>query len=99
MSGQRRNQTINRRPLTRSNTTGWQRGTRGRSLDLATGRGGHMITSNDTSGSGLSENQSFCGMCNLITTENAIGCDKCDLWFHPEPRCTGLKATLIACIM
>ena len=39
----------------------------------------------------------FCGMCNSTdpVSDEGIGCDKCDLWFHPDPSCTGLNQQAI----
>ena len=48
---------------------------------------------NSTSDSGT-----LCGLCNIEVSTDAIGCDKCPLWFHPTSQCTGLQAETIAVI-
>ena len=36
-----------------------------------------------------------CGTCVSAVGGDAIGCDSCNLWFHPTTMCTGLKTTTI----
>ena len=40
----------------------------------------------------------LCGTCNCNAApvdNNGIGCDRCDLWFHPTPECTGLTTPVL----
>ena len=39
-----------------------------------------------------------CGLCNLQTGDDAIGCDRCSIWFHPKTDCTGLSSNAISII-
>ena len=32
----------------------------------------------------------LCGMCNICVDNEAIGCDTCSKWYHPNPTCVGL---------
>ena len=38
----------------------------------------------------------LCGTCNGITRLDAIGCDRCNRWFHPSSMCMGISEVLIA---
>ena len=37
----------------------------------------------------------MCGTCTAPVGDEAIGCDRCDGWFHPQSMCMGLPAPLI----
>ena len=37
----------------------------------------------------------MCGTCTAPVGDEAIGCDKCVGWFHPQSMCMGLPAPLI----
>ena len=36
-----------------------------------------------------------CGMCSALTDHNCIGCDHCELWFHPTSICMSLPPDVI----
>ena len=40
----------------------------------------------------------ICGMCSFPTQSDAIGCDTCDKWYHPNPTCVGLPVSVITSI-
>lgn len=36
-----------------------------------------------------------CGLCSSVCGDDAIGCDRCASWFHPQPLCLGLPDDLV----
>ena len=69
------------------------------------GRGGTgHIVGGSVPGVGLSQSDDsgshdtggdLCGQCEGMTDDGAIGCDDCDLWFHPTVLCMGLPLAAI----
>ena len=47
----------------------------------------------------VSEEEEICGFCKDRVDENPIGCDKCSLWYHSKPLCTGLRELTIRAIL
>ena len=37
----------------------------------------------------------LCGTCNTPTRMDAIGCDRCETWFHPSSMCLGLPDEVV----
>lgn len=50
-------------------------------------------------GSGSVNDVSPCGICSSDSGTYATGCDKCSLWFHPRPKCTGISENSIKIMM
>lgn len=42
-----------------------------------------------------SSSSDSCGTCNLLCGNDAVGCDKCYVWFHPSSMCLGLPEQLV----
>ena len=40
----------------------------------------------------------LCGTCDADVSDKAIGCDKCDTWFHDSEMCTGLPQDVLKAI-
>ena len=40
----------------------------------------------------------ICGTCSMLTDADAIGCDHCQVWYHPVPLCMGLPEEVIQTI-
>ena len=40
-----------------------------------------------------------CGTCNIVTGLDAVGCDRCNRWFHPTSMCMGINDVLISGIL
>lgn len=36
-----------------------------------------------------------CGLCNVVVGSDAVGCDRCDRWFHPSVLCMGIPESVI----
>ena len=47
----------------------------------------------------MSEDDETCGFCEERIDANPIGCDRCSLWYHPKPLCTGLRELTISAIL
>ena len=41
----------------------------------------------------------LCGTCKFLVSDDAIGCDRCEGWFHPASMCLGLLANVITNIL
>ena len=40
-----------------------------------------------------------CGTCDVLVGDDAIGCDRCESWFHPKTLCLGLSDIVIQTIV
>ena len=71
----------------------------GRGAGRGAGSGQSSITNSSVSENPISNaNNHSCGLCNALTSSDAIGCDRCPKWFHPNSQCTGLKAATVTAI-
>ena len=71
----------------------------GRSIEPAPRRSARNNTSRVTRSGSTSP--TICGTCSSSAApvgDSGLGCDRCDLWFHPTPHCTGLTASALDCI-
>ena len=74
------------------------RGGRGRGR----GRGGAGVRQSDSvtgplnSAVDCGEN---CGTCDVLVGDDAVGCDRCESWFHPKTLCLGLSDAVIQTIV
>ena len=73
------------------NLRGRGRGSHGgggrRGFSSATGE--HNVSSDD---------YTSCGLCDTVVGEDGVGCDRCEVWYHPTTQCTGLRDQAIQCI-
>lgn len=82
---------------------------RGRSRGRGRGRGFPALSassptpvlSNNTPSTNIANSSDpvICGTCSFPTGDDAIGCDRCDGWFHPGAMCLGLPEQSIADII
>ena len=71
----------------------------GQSIQSAPRRSARNNTSRVTRSGSTSP--TICGTCSSSAApvgDSGLGCDRCDLWFHPTPHCTGLTASALDCI-
>ncbi len=47
-----------------------------------------LISAHDTS-------SAACGTCKFLVGDDAVGCDRCEGWFHPQAMCLGLPQSSI----
>ena len=75
------------------------RGGRGAARGVGSGQSGITNSSVSQNSSSVSNaNHHSCGLCNELTSSDAIGCDRCLKWFHPNSQCIGLKAATVTAI-
>ena len=48
-----------------------------------------------SSGTAGAADDSCCGLCNAVVGEDAVGCDRCDRWYHPSVMCMGIPESVI----
>ena len=76
------------------------RGGVGSQTRVNTRSGGNTNTANTNTAfvSGMSNNSVPCGLCKISVSDNAIGCDSCNKWYHPSSMCVGLPDDLVKSI-